>query len=87
MLLLWNSGAALTAAQGLPDVGLATAADFARVIKEMVTVASLPILAGHCSAWRSRQLPSTCARQKSFNRFKPTPLFPFSMQFINLDKV
>lgn len=39
-------GAALTAAQGLPDIGLAPPTDFAGLIKEMVTVTSLPILAG-----------------------------------------
>lgn len=42
---LYLSGAALTAAQGLPDIGLAPPADFAGLIKEMVTVTSLPILA------------------------------------------
>ncbi|KAL8436319.1 hypothetical protein ACSSS7_001870 [Eimeria intestinalis] len=38
-------GAALTASQGLPDIGLAPLTDFTRVIREIATVTSLPILA------------------------------------------
>ncbi|KAL8269834.1 hypothetical protein Esti_006248 [Eimeria stiedai] len=42
---LYLSGAALTASQGLPDIGLAPITDFTRVIREMAKVTSLPILA------------------------------------------
>ena len=41
-----DSGAALLGAQGLPDIGLGAPTDFARIIREIVTVTSLPVLAG-----------------------------------------
>ncbi|OEH77047.1 carboxyvinyl-carboxyphosphonate phosphorylmutase [Cyclospora cayetanensis] len=42
---LYLSGAALSASQGLPDIGLVPSEDFCRTIHEMNQVTSLPILA------------------------------------------
>lgn len=42
---LYVSGAAVSAAQGLPDVGLVTFEGFARVIGEVATASGLPVLA------------------------------------------
>ncbi|KAL8428918.1 hypothetical protein Efla_005706 [Eimeria flavescens] len=48
--------AALAAAQGLPDIGLAPLTDFTRVIKEMTTVTTLPVLADADTGFGSLQM-------------------------------